>query len=255
LLRNLLICGLIAGACAGLLATGFAELAGERSIDNAIAFESRQAAAAGEAPGPAMVSRDVQSTVGLLTAAVVYGVAIGGLFALAFGYVYGRVARTSPRRTALWLAGSAFAVLFLVPFIKYPANPPGVGHPDTVGHRTLVQLTMTAISLLAAIAAVRVLRAASARVSPAGAAALGGGAYVAIVVVAGLAMPAVHDVPRAFPATTLWEFRQASIGMSAVLWATIGLLFAAAVPRVMAGRPLFYGSAVDEPPPANGQPQ
>jgi ABC-type phosphate transport system permease subunit len=102
---------------------------------------------------------------------------------------------------------------------------------------------------------VRVLRAASARVSPARAAALGGGAYVAIVVVAGLAMPAVHEVPRAFPASTLWEFRQASIGMSAVLWATIGLVFAAAVPRVMAGRSVFYGSAVGEPPPANGQPQ
>jgi hypothetical protein len=237
MLRNLLICGLIAGACAGLLATGFAELAGERSIDAAISFEARQAEAAGEAPEPELVSRDVQSTAGLLTAAVVYGLALGGLFALVFGYVYGRLARTSPRRTALWLAASAFAVLFLVPFIKYPANPPGVGNPDTIGHRTLLQLTMMAISLLAAIAAVRVHRAAHARVSPAGAAAIAGASYIAIVVGAGLALPAVQEVARTFPATTLWQFRQASLGMNAVLWATIGLLFAAAVPRVMAGRP------------------
>jgi hypothetical protein len=235
-LRNLLICGLIAGACAGVLATGFAELAGEPSIDNAISFQARQAQAAGQAPEPDLVSRGVQSTVGLLTAAVVYGLALGGLFALAFGYVYGRVARTSPRRTALWLAASAFAVLFLVPFIKYPANPPGVGRPDTIGDRTLLQLAMMAISLLAAIAAVRVRRAASARVSPAGAAAIAGAAYIAIV---GLAMPAVHEVPGAFPATTLRQFRQASVGMNAVLWATIGLLFAAAVSRVMAGRPVL----------------
>jgi predicted cobalt transporter CbtA len=231
--RNLLICGLIAGACAGLLATGFAELAGEPSIDSAISFEARQAEAAGEAPEPDLVSRDVQSTAGLLTAAVVYGLALGGLFALAFGYVYGRVARTGPRTTALWLAASAFAVLFLVPFIKYPANPPGVGSPDTIGQRTLLHLTMIAISLLAAIAAMRVRRAASARVLPAGSAAIAGGAYVAIVVVASLAMPAVQEVPRAFPATTLWQFRQASVGMNAVLWATIGLVFAFAVPRVM----------------------
>jgi hypothetical protein len=251
--RKLLICGLIAGACAGLLATGFAELAGERSINDAISFEARQAAAIGQAHEPDLVSRDVQSTAGLLAAAVVYGLALGGLFALSFGYVYGRVARTSPRRTALWLAASAFAVLFLVPFIKYPANPPGVGHHDTVGHRTLLQLTMTAISLLAAIAAVRVRRAASARAAPAGTA-IAGAAYVAIVVVAGLAMPGVHEVPRAFPATTLWEFRQASVGMNAVLWASIGLLFAAAVPRVMAGRPVLYGSAVHEPPTATEQP-
>jgi hypothetical protein len=240
-LRNLLICGLIAGACAGLLATGFAELAGEPSIDKAITFEARQAKAAGEAPEPVLVSRDVQRTAGLLTAAVVYGLALGGLFALAFGYVYGRVARASPRRTALWLAASAFAVLFLVPFIKYPANPPGVGNPDTIGDRTLLKLAMMAISLLAGVAAVRVRRAASARVSPASAAAIAGAAFVAIVVVAGLAMPAVQEVPRAFPATTLWQFRQASVGMNAVLWATIGLLFAAAVPRVMAGQPVLLG--------------
>jgi hypothetical protein len=236
MLRNLLIWGLIAGACAGLLATGFAELAGEPPIDQAISFEARQAEAAGEAPEPDLVSREVQSTLGLVIAAVVYGLALGGLFALAFGCVYGRVARTSPRGTALWLAASAFAVLFLVPFIKYPANPPGVGNPDTIGLRTLLQLTMIAISVSAAIAAVRVRRAASARVSPAGATAIAGAVYLAIVVVAGLAMPSVQEVPRTFPATTLWQFRQASIGMNAVLWAAIGVLFAAAAPRVMAGR-------------------
>ena len=47
-LRNLLICGLIAGLCGGLLATGFARLAGEAPIDRAIAFESAKAKAAGE---------------------------------------------------------------------------------------------------------------------------------------------------------------------------------------------------------------
>jgi hypothetical protein len=246
MLRNLLICGLIAGACAGLLATGFAELAGEPSIDNAISFQAHQAQAAGTAPEPELVSRAVQSTAGLLTAAVVYGLALGGLFALAFGYVYGRVAPTSPRTTAFWLAASAFAVLFLIPFVKYPANPPGVGNPDTIGDRTLLKLAMIAISLAAAIAAVRVRRAASARVSPGGAAALAAAAYIAIVVGAGLALPAVHEVPRAFPATTLWAFRQASVGMNAVLWATIGLLFAAAVPRVMAGQPVLRRSRPSE---------
>jgi hypothetical protein len=238
MLRKLLICGLLAGACAGLLATGFAELAGEPSIDAAISFEAHQTAAAGEAPQPDLVSRDVQRSAGLLTAAVVYGLALGGLFALAFAYVYGRMARTSPRRTALWLAAAAFAVLFLVPFIKYPANPPGVGDPGTIGDRTLLQLAMMAISLLGAIAAVRLRRAA-----------IAGAAYIVIVVVAGLAMPAVQEVPRAFPATALWQFRQASVGMNAVLYATIGLLFAAAVPHVMAGRPAL---TLLRPPAARG---
>jgi lysylphosphatidylglycerol synthetase-like protein (DUF2156 family) len=239
MLRNLLICGLIAGACAGVLATGFAELAGEPSIGNAISFEARQAKAAGHAPEHELVSRGVQRTAGLFTAAVVYGLALGGLFALTFGYVYGRVGRTSPRSTALSLAPSAFVVLFLVPFIKYPAVPPGVGNPETIRYRTMLYVAMIAISLLAAIAAVRVRRATSARVSQASARAIAGVVYIAIVVVAGLALPAVNEVPRAFPATTLWQFRQASVGMNAILWATIGLVFAAAAPRVMAGGPVL----------------
>ncbi len=48
MLRNLLICGLIAGLCGGLLATGFARVAGESQVDKAIAFESAKAKAAGE---------------------------------------------------------------------------------------------------------------------------------------------------------------------------------------------------------------
>lgn len=239
MLRKLLICGLVAGACAGVLATGFAELAGEPSIGNAISFEARQAQAAGDAPEHELVSRSVQSTAGLLTAAVVYGLALGGLFALVFGYVYGRVARTSPRKTALSLAAAAFVVVFLVPFVKYPAVPPGVGNPDTIGYRTLLLGSMIAISLLAAIAAVRIRRAASARVSPESALAIAAVVYLAIVVVAGLALPAVNEVPRAFPATTLWQFRQASVGMNAILWATIGVVFAAVVPSVMASRPVL----------------
>ena len=53
MLRTLLICGLLAGIGGGLLATGFAEFAGEPAVNKAIAFEERaHAAAAGEPPGP-----------------------------------------------------------------------------------------------------------------------------------------------------------------------------------------------------------
>ena len=145
MIRNLLVCGFIAGACGGLLATGFAELAGEPAINSAISFEEAQAEAAGQAPEPEMVSRDIQRSVGLLTAAVVYGLALGGLFALAFAAIYGRVGRVSPAKTALWLAAGAFVVVYLVPFLKYPANPPSVGNPDTIGHRTLLYVVMIAI--------------------------------------------------------------------------------------------------------------
>ncbi len=42
MLRNLLLCGLLAGLCGGLLATGFARVVGETQINQAIAFEDAE---------------------------------------------------------------------------------------------------------------------------------------------------------------------------------------------------------------------
>jgi predicted cobalt transporter CbtA len=230
MLRKLLICGLVAGLIGGVLAFGFMTLAGEPSIDEAIAYEEAHApAGADEESGP--VSRDTQKGIGLLTASTVYGLALGGIFALVFAYVYGRVGRAGPGRTALWLAGAAFLVVYLVPFVKYPPNPPAVGDTETIGERTALYVTMIWISVFAAIAAVRLRRSIGTFL-----AAL---AYVAVVAVAGLALPTYSDIPADFPATTLYEFRLASVGTQLIMWASIGLVFAAAAQRVMTGRPIW----------------
>ncbi len=239
MLRTLLICGLLAGLCGGLLATGFAELAGEPAVNQAIAYE--EAHTPPPPPGtpaePVLVSRDLQSTLGLLTAATVYGLALGGLFALAFAWAYGRVSpATGPARTALWLAAIAFAVVYLVPFLKYPPNPPAVGDPDTIGRRTALYLAMMWISIFGAVAAVRIRRLAAERWTTGTATLVGLASF--LVVVAALALPAVQEVPKTFPAVTLWRFREASFGMQATMWATIGLVFAGLAPRAMSGRSL-----------------
>lgn len=235
MIRTLLIWGLLAGLCGGLLATGFSEVAGEPAVNQAIAFEDAQAKAAGEPHEHAVVSRGVQRTAGLVTAAVVFGVSMGGLFALAFAFAYGRVGRASPGRTALWLAAGGFVVVFLVPFLKYPANPPSVGDPDTIGKRTELYLAMIVCSLLAAVAALRIRAWLAARRDATTATVVAGLSYLAVVVAAGLILPGIHEVPRNFPATTLWRFREASIGMQVVLWATIGVIFSLAAQRIMAG--------------------
>src|SRR4051794_37870517 len=137
-----------------------------------------------EAEAPAPVSRGVQKSAGLLTASVVYGLSLGGLFALAFAFAYGRVGNAGPRVTAYWLAAAAFVVLYLVPFLKYPASPPGATDPDTIGKRTLLYVTMIAISLLAAIAAARVRPALVQRVGTVMANVGAGLLYVVIVLIA-----------------------------------------------------------------------
>ena len=240
MLRTLLICGLVAGVLAGLVATGFGTLAGEPAVDQAIAYEEANAPPA--APGEeeaAPVSRTTQKGVGLLTASLVYGLSFGGLFALVFAYVYGRVANASPARTALWLAAAGFVVVYLVPFVKYPPNPPAVGDPDTINERTALYITMVLISIFAAVAAVRPRRALIDRYEPGVATFLAGLGYLAIVVVAGLALPGIHEIPDTFPATTLWRFREASVGMQAVMWTVIGLVFSVTAQRAMTGRPVW----------------
>ena len=145
--RTLLIRGMLAGLAAGLLAFVFAWIVGEPAVSSAISFETQRAAAEGAAPYVPIVSRDVQSTLGLLTAVVVYGVALGGIFSLVFAGIYGRLRRTTPTRTAIELAAAAFVVVYLVPFLKYPANPPAVGQPDTIQLRTTLYLVMMAVSV------------------------------------------------------------------------------------------------------------
>jgi uncharacterized membrane protein YidH (DUF202 family) len=247
MLRKLLICGLIAGGCGGLLATGFAKLAGEPAIDSSIAFEqahlyphkARQAAMHHEALAPDPVSRSLQKSAGLLTAATVYGLSFGGMFALAFAFAYGRVGRASPRRTAYLLAAAGFTVVYLVPFVKYPASPPGATDAGTIGKRTALYVTMLAISVLAAVFAGRLRPALARRFDSHNANLVTALAFLFAVVAAGLALPGVHEIPKDFPATALWRFREASVGMQAVLWLTIGLAFAPTAQRVLNGQPIF----------------
>lgn len=127
MVRALLIRGMLTGVLAGLLAAGFAWLLGEPQVDLAFAFERHMHQMAGEAPEPALVSRTVQSTAGLATGVVVYGAALGGIFALVFAYDYGRIGRLTPRAAAAMLAAAGFCALVLVPQVKYPANPPAIG--------------------------------------------------------------------------------------------------------------------------------
>ncbi|WP_433087221.1 CbtA family protein [Dactylosporangium sp. CA-052675] len=217
----------------------FARVFGEPQINHAIAFEDAhthlsdgQAAMTGMAGMSGMaeagpVSRAVQSTLGLGTAVLVYGTALGGIFALVFSYCYGRIGSLRARGTALLVAGFGFVAMFLVPYIKYPANPPAVGSADTVGRRTALYFMMIGISVLAAVAAVLLARMLAPRLGTWNAILVAAGAYLVIVAGAGLALPAVDEVPAEFPANVLWRFRLASAGMQVVLWSTLGLLFGA----------------------------
>src|ERR1700739_1950076 len=86
MVRTLLIWGMLVGIVAGLLVLGFAKIFCEPQIDRAISFEEQMDRIEGKPSEPEIVSRAVQSGVGLLTGVVVYGTGLGGLFPLAFAF-------------------------------------------------------------------------------------------------------------------------------------------------------------------------
>ncbi|MEU9151271.1 CbtA family protein [Streptomyces sp. NPDC048417] len=231
--RNLLVRGMLAGLAAGVLALVAAYLLGEPNVDKAISFEDAHS----HEHEMEVVSRSLQSTAGLATGVLVYGVAFGGIAALAYCFALGRVGRFSPRATALLLSGCALLAVYVVPFLKYPANPPSVGDPDTIGKRTTLYFLMMVLSVLLAVAATILGK----RLGPS----LGTwwatmAAMAAFAVVIGLAyqfLPAINEVPTDFPATLLWRFRLSALAIQLVLWGGFGLLFGELAERQLNPRP------------------
>jgi hypothetical protein len=228
IVRGLLVRGMLVGLLAGLLMWCFAKLFGEPSITQAIAFEDAHHHGAEEAP---LVSRTMQASLGLLTGTVVYATAMGGIFALVFAAVHGRVGYVRPRVTAATLALVAFTVIVLVPFTKYPSNPPAVGRHDTIAYRTEIYFAMLAISVVAALAALRVRRDTLARLGTWNSTLLAVAAYVVLIAIAELMLPRLDEIPAGFSASVIWHFRVATLGVHATLWITLGLGFGALAER------------------------
>jgi len=233
MVRGLLIRGMLVGLAAGIVAFGFAKIFGEPSIDLAIAFEAKMYAAMNMPDEPELVSRSVQSTIGLLTGAVLYGTAFGGLFALVFAYAYGRMGSLGPRATSALLALIAFVTLVVVPDLKYPANPPSVGHPDTIGFRTTWYFMMIVISVAGMTLALSARKTLATRHGAWNAAIVGGILFIVIIALAQFFMPSIDEIPADFPAATLWNFRIAALGIQLVMWTVLGLGFGLLAERLM----------------------
>ncbi|HEX3836054.1 MAG TPA: CbtA family protein [Steroidobacteraceae bacterium] len=227
--------GFIVGIVAGLLAFGWAKTFGEPAVETAINFESAQdaaAAAAAVAAGkpappdePVIFSRAVQGGIGLLTGMVVSGAALGCLFGVLFAFANGRLGRLGAAPTSALLALFGLVSVYVVPALKYPANPPSVGEPDTIKYRTGLYFLMMAVSIATTLVALRLQRTLRLRHGSWNASMLAAGIYLVVIAVVFALLPGINEVPANFPAVTLWNFRIASLGIQAVLWGSIGILF------------------------------
>jgi hypothetical protein len=234
---------LVPGAVAGVVAYAFSRVMIEPLIGRAVDYEGArehaeaQLAGGDHDHGHELFTRAVQENVGAAVGVVAFGIAMGVLFAVAYTVIRGvlerRGFRPNPTGLALVLAAGMFVAIVLAPGLKYPANPPTVGLPDTIGARSSAFLTMTVLSVVTACLALAAGLAWSRRwgIWRAVAAAVGG--YVAVILAAMVLLPSFHEVPGplagpdglvldGFPAEVLAEFRVYSLVNQALMWLVIG---------------------------------
>ncbi|WP_018603625.1 CbtA family protein [Mycobacterium sp. 155] len=259
--KRIIIRATLWGALGGLLAFIFARIFAEPIVQRAIDYEGARDEAQeyldhpggmpGMDEGVELFSRSIQSNVGIGVGMVAFGAAMGALFAVAYCVVYNRFPKLSPGTLALRLAAAMFVALYLVPFLKYPANPPSIGHSDTIGVRTGLYLTMVVVSVVALALAVGLVGKLRPRFGSYGAVLLAGGAFIVVIAVVMLLLPSLGqlsvnvaqygnhatETPQplldpqgkivfpGFSADDLFYFRLYSIGAQVILWATIGLGF------------------------------
>ena len=271
--KKLILRGTLCGLVAGVLTFVFARIFAEPQIATAIDYENGRDAAqdalnkaaglAVPAAGPDIFSRTVQANVGIGTGMILFGAAMGALFTVVYVYCVGRVGGVRPRQLSLLVAAAAFVGLFLVPFLKYPANPPAIGHEDTIRTRGTLYLVMVVASVAFLALAVWLGRRLQPRFGSWNAALLAGSAFVVAIGVVMLVLPPLGhlasnrenfgnfatETPQpltndagqivypGFPADVLASFRLYSVAAQAILWATIGLMFAPMAERLLATAP------------------
>jgi phosphate/sulfate permease len=242
--------GLVAGALAGVIAFVFARIFVEPVIDRAIGFEdgvgeAHEAMHGGHEHGAEVFTRGVQANIGLGFGVIAFSVAMGALFAVVFAVAYGRVGNVSARVLSLYVAGGMLLSLYVVPALKYPANPPAVSLEETIRQRTLLYLLMVVLSAALFVGAVYLGRQLAQRLGAWNATLAAAGSYIAAIAVVMLILPTIDETPgplrdnagnivyEGFPADDLYQFRLYSLGTQVVMWTTIGLVFAVLAARLL----------------------
>jgi preprotein translocase subunit SecG len=123
----------------------------EPFLDSAIAIENQNLFASGEAQDtPSFwIEYDAYRTWqkgGQVLAGAILGTSVGALFGIVFAYSRNALPSGHSVKKTLTLASLMWAILFLIPFLKYPANPPTVGDPETIVLRSAMYLGFIALS-------------------------------------------------------------------------------------------------------------
>jgi len=285
---RIVLAGAGAGLVAGLLGAVVSLITVEPSLSAAIDYESMRSAAeatigTGAATGghhhhgaidlaagggeEEVVPRAVQASVGVFLSVGLFGMAMGLLIAVAAYGLQKMLPDLSARRAALVAGTLALVGGFLVPYAKYPSNPPAIGSHDDLVARTLAYYSMVAISVFAMTIAVVVAARLSARWGWFAAIVAVGVGYLVVVLAAAAFLPSVAQMVGAasempgpvmdgddivldgYPAAVIGGFRLGSLLVATTIFGGATVLLAAVLGYRGRGR----GAAVATPGVASGE--
>ena len=225
--REILLAALLAGILAGLVVGALQYVAIEPVIERAIVLEeAAHPAAEHEAP---VVSREVQRLF-LVVGLGLYGLFVGLIFGVAYALAQPRFPGAGLKRNAFLAALAAGWLVGAFPFLKYPANPPGVGDPETITYRETLFVLFWVLSVGCVLVAAWAHRLLQGRLTGRPLAAAGVAVYAVCAVLLYVLMPPNPDPVEMAP-DLVFRFRVLSLIGIIGFWIVFGLLFGALLQR------------------------
>jgi predicted cobalt transporter CbtA len=221
-----LIITLLSGTIAGIVLGLINQAIVEPFIDKAISIETQRHMARGESIDTVQQSQyRMWQKGGEVLAAAIYGVSLSALFGIVFVYSRRSMPGSNNKKKALFLAAIIFFVIFLIPSLKYPANPPAVGNPSTIYYREILYVGFIAVSGFSALAVAFSYRKLNAYFSKKKMTVLliVPLIYAVTMISAYIAFPPNPDKVT-IPANLIISFRIASVSTIGIFWGVLGMI-------------------------------
>lgn len=216
-----IIITLLSGAIAGTLLGLINQVMVEPFVDDAVEIETQNIISEGE-----IVDRQEVNSIrlwqkgGEIVAGTILGTSIGALLGLVFVYARNSLPGSNDKKKGIILAGIMFFVLFLVPTLKYPSNPPAIGDPETIVYRQSLYIGMLAVSGFSALGLALLYRSVNQKESKKVVIPL---IYVAIVATAFVIFPPNPD-DITISMNLVMNFRIVSTLTMGIFWGILGIV-------------------------------
>ena len=214
---------LVSGALAGLVHGTINFAIVEPYLDQAIGLENESLFASGEAEDTLEFWAEYESyriwqKSGQVLAGVILGLAMGSLFGIVFALSRNSLPGKNDVSKSIILSGLMWLTLYLIPFLKYPANPPTVGDGETVVLRMVLYVSFIIISGIGVVVFYKISK--KLQNNKKYFAIIG---YVGLMIIVFLVMPDNPDEITA-PMNLVNEFRFVSVLGVSSFWITVGIL-------------------------------